>query len=180
MEEGAAAARPPRASPRVSRCATMQDRAVAAVRQRDEAIEAEHGPSAVWAVVSHGDVIKSILADAVGSHLDQFQRIVVDPASVSIVRFTAARPFVLTVNSHARRPVLARAPAQDGSGAEPQATGTRRSGAAPVRHPLGPRPRLVDMPLVHSFDPPDRFVTGTVGEPGARTFFLRRAGAAGW
>jgi probable phosphomutase (TIGR03848 family) len=79
----------------------MSDRAVAAVRQRDEAIEAEHGPGAVWAVVSHGDVIKSILADAVGSHLDQFQRIVVDPASVSIVRFTAARPFVLTVNSHA-------------------------------------------------------------------------------
>jgi uncharacterized repeat protein (TIGR03847 family) len=29
------------------------------------------------------------------------------------------------------------------------------------------------MPLVHSFDPPDRFVTGTVGEPGARTFFLQ-------
>lgn len=30
-----------------------------------------------------------------------------------------------------------------------------------------------DMPLVHSFDPPDRFVVGTVGEPGQRTFFLQ-------
>jgi len=29
------------------------------------------------------------------------------------------------------------------------------------------------MPVVHSFDPPERFVTGTVGEPGARTFFLQ-------
>ncbi|WP_114423237.1 DUF3090 family protein [Nocardioides houyundeii] len=29
------------------------------------------------------------------------------------------------------------------------------------------------MPLVHSFDPPERFVTGTVGEPGMRTFFLQ-------
>ncbi|MBE7324435.1 DUF3090 family protein [Nocardioides sp. Y6] len=29
------------------------------------------------------------------------------------------------------------------------------------------------MPVVHSFDPPDRFVTGTVGEPGQRTFFLQ-------
>ncbi|GGD25689.1 DUF3090 family protein [Nocardioides daphniae] len=29
------------------------------------------------------------------------------------------------------------------------------------------------MPLVHSFDPPERFVTGTVGEPGHRTFFLQ-------
>ena len=34
------------------------------------------------------------------------------------------------------------------------------------------------MPVVHRFDPPERFVPGTVGEPGARTFFLQaRAGA---
>ena len=33
------------------------------------------------------------------------------------------------------------------------------------------------MPIVHAYDPPERFVTGTVGEPGARTFFLQaRAG----
>ncbi len=29
------------------------------------------------------------------------------------------------------------------------------------------------MPVIHEFDPPDRFVVGTVGEPGARTFFLQ-------
>jgi uncharacterized repeat protein (TIGR03847 family) len=28
-------------------------------------------------------------------------------------------------------------------------------------------------PLVHSFDPPERFVVGTVGPPGQRTFFLQ-------
>ena len=28
-------------------------------------------------------------------------------------------------------------------------------------------------PLIHGFDPPERFVTGTVGEPGQRTFFLQ-------
>lgn len=28
-------------------------------------------------------------------------------------------------------------------------------------------------PIVHGFDPPERFVAGTVGEPGARTFFLQ-------
>ncbi|HET8559020.1 MAG TPA: DUF3090 family protein [Marmoricola sp.] len=33
-------------------------------------------------------------------------------------------------------------------------------------------------PVVHSYDPPERFVPGTVGEPGQRTFFLQaRAGA---
>ena len=34
------------------------------------------------------------------------------------------------------------------------------------------------MPLIHEFDPPERFVVGTVGEPGQRTFFIQaRAGA---
>ena len=47
---------------------------------------------------SHGDVIKAILADALGLHLDQFQRIVVDPCSVSVVRYTETRPYVLRVN----------------------------------------------------------------------------------
>jgi probable phosphomutase (TIGR03848 family) len=79
----------------------MQDRAVAAVRRHDRAVEEEHGPDAVWVAVSHGDVIKSVLADALGSHLDHFQRIHVDPASVSIVRYTETRPFVLGVNTHA-------------------------------------------------------------------------------
>jgi len=33
-------------------------------------------------------------------------------------------------------------------------------------------------PVVHEFDPPERFVAGTVGPPGQRTFFLQaRAGA---
>jgi probable phosphomutase (TIGR03848 family) len=79
--------------------ADMSARAVAAVRRWDAAVEAEHGPDAVWVAVSHGDVIKAILADALGSHLDTFQRIVVDPASLSVVRYTPMRPFVLTMNS---------------------------------------------------------------------------------
>jgi probable phosphomutase (TIGR03848 family) len=78
----------------------MEARAVAAVRRRDAAIEAEHGAGAVWVAVSHGDIIKSVLADALGMHLDLFQRIHVDPASVSIVRYTATRPYVLASNTH--------------------------------------------------------------------------------
>lgn len=69
--------------------AAMQARSVAAVRRHDAAFEAEHGPGAVWVAVSHGDIIKSILADALGMHLDLFQRIDVGPASVSIVRYGA-------------------------------------------------------------------------------------------
>ena len=79
----------------------MQDRAVAAVRRHDRLVAEEHGEDAVWVAVSHGDVIKSVLADALGTHLDQFQRIVVDPASVSIVRYTDTRPYVLATNTSA-------------------------------------------------------------------------------
>ena len=74
--------------------AQTQARAVAAVREWN----AKLGPDAVWLACSHGDVIKAILADALGLHLDQFQRIVVDPASVSVVTYTETRPFVLRVN----------------------------------------------------------------------------------
>ncbi|WP_120337330.1 MSMEG_4193 family putative phosphomutase [Cryobacterium soli] len=81
--------------------ATMQSRSVAAIRRLDAAFEAEHGPGAVWVAVSHGDIIKSILADALGMHLDLFQRINVGPASVSIVRYGAARPSVIATNTDA-------------------------------------------------------------------------------
>jgi probable phosphomutase (TIGR03848 family) len=76
----------------------MQARAVDAVRAHDAAVTERHGPDALWAAVSHGDVIKSIVADALGLHLDEFQRIVVDPASVSVVRYSPLRPFVVHVN----------------------------------------------------------------------------------
>jgi len=78
----------------------MSARAVAAVRDRDAALDAEVGEHAVWLAVSHGDVIKAILADALGMHLDAFQRITVDPASFSVVRYTPHRAFVVTMNSH--------------------------------------------------------------------------------
>ena len=74
--------------------AQTQARAVAAVRSWNATL----GPDAVWLACSHGDVIKAILADALGLHLDQFQRIVVDPASISVVTYTETRPFVVRVN----------------------------------------------------------------------------------
>ncbi|GAB7189511.1 histidine phosphatase family protein [Kineococcus sp. NUM-3379] len=76
----------------------MQQRALDAVREHDARVGAEHGEDAVWVAVSHGDVIKAVLADALGLHLDLFQRIGVDPCSVSAVRYTAVRPFVLRTN----------------------------------------------------------------------------------
>ncbi|GAA1587903.1 histidine phosphatase family protein [Actinoplanes couchii] len=78
--------------------ADMSARAVAAVRAWDTRVTAEHGDGAVWLACSHGDVIKAIVADALGLHLDQFQRIVADPASITVIRYTPTRPFVVRVN----------------------------------------------------------------------------------
>ena len=62
----------------------------------------------LWVACTHGDVIKSVLADALGTHLDSFQRITADPASMSVIRYTALRPFVMHVN-HTGTPIAAAA-----------------------------------------------------------------------
>ncbi|MFN8196121.1 MAG: histidine phosphatase family protein [Nocardioidaceae bacterium] len=113
----------------------MQARAVSAVRRHEAAVVAEHGPHAVWVAVSHGDVIKAVLADALGLHLDLFQRIQVDPASVSVVRYTPDRPYVLGMNTHegaldwtaAKPPARRRRGAEVGGGAGPEKAPSRRS-----------------------------------------------------
>jgi probable phosphomutase (TIGR03848 family) len=78
--------------------AGMQARAVAAVRRHDARMAEAHGPHAVWLACSHGDVIKAVLADALATHLDNFQRIMVDTCSISVIHYTPTRPFVARVN----------------------------------------------------------------------------------
>lgn len=78
--------------------AQVQARAVAAVRDHDRRLAEEHGNDVLWVACTHGDVIKSVVADALGTHLDSFQRITADPASMSVIRYTPARPFVVHVN----------------------------------------------------------------------------------
>jgi probable phosphoglycerate mutase len=65
-----------------------QHRAVSAIREWN----ARLGESAVYLVCSHGDIIKAIVADALGLHLDQFQRIHADPASLTAIRYTGLPP----------------------------------------------------------------------------------------
>jgi probable phosphoglycerate mutase len=81
--------------------AGVQERAVAAIRDWN----ARLGPKATYLVCSHGDVIKSIIADSLGMHLDMFQRIQVDPCSLSMIRYTPLRPFVVRLNDTATAPV---------------------------------------------------------------------------
>jgi probable phosphomutase (TIGR03848 family) len=121
--------------------AAMQARAVSAVRRHDAAVTAQYGHKAVWAAVSHGDVIKSVLADAFGMHLDLFQRISVGPASVSIVQYGAGNPRVIATNTDAgdltwlREAVVdADAPVGGGAGADESEHGDT-SGAPASQRP---------------------------------------------
>jgi probable phosphomutase (TIGR03848 family) len=65
----------------------MHARLVEAARDWDARIGAEHGADAVWLMCTHGDNIKAIVADALGLHLDLFQRIVPHPGSVTAIRY---------------------------------------------------------------------------------------------
>jgi probable phosphomutase (TIGR03848 family) len=72
----------------------MQHRAVAAVREWNSKL----GKDATYLVCSHGDVIKAIVADSLGLHLDQCQRIQADPCSLTVIRYTTLRPFLVRLN----------------------------------------------------------------------------------
>ncbi len=71
-----------------------QARGVTAVREWNERL----GPDATWLLCSHGDVIRTVVADALGMHLDMYHRITVDPCSLTVVRYGDHRPFVRRIN----------------------------------------------------------------------------------
>lgn len=77
----------------------MQARAV----EELDAIVAAH-PSQTVLVVSHSDVIKATVAHYVGLHLDLFQRLVVSPASLSVLSFTPMGPRLVCLNDTAHLP----------------------------------------------------------------------------
>jgi probable phosphoglycerate mutase len=77
----------------------MQARAVAEL----DAIVAAH-PAQTVVAVSHADVLKAALAHYTGMHLDLFQRLVVSPASLSVLSFTPMGPRLVCLNDAAHIP----------------------------------------------------------------------------
>lgn len=95
----------------------MQQRAVGAIRDWN----ARLGPEACYLVCSHGDVIKAILADSLGMHIDLMQRIQIDPCSLSVIRYTPLRPFVLRMNDTGGSTAGLARPAVKGAGQQEDA-----------------------------------------------------------
>lgn len=74
--------------------AEMQTRMITTVQRL-----AERHRGGVVVCVSHADPIKAVMSHAAGAHLDQFQRLVISPCSISALLVGAHTPIVLTVNS---------------------------------------------------------------------------------
>jgi len=72
----------------------LQTRMVAAVTRL-----AERHPGGTIVVVSHADPIKTLVAHAMGTPLDLFQRFVIAPASITVIAWRREAPLVLTINS---------------------------------------------------------------------------------
>lgn len=97
--------------------AAMSARAVAAVRRWNEIV----GPEGIWLACTHGDIIKAIVADALGMHLDSFQRIHVAPGSLTVIKYTPVRPFLMRLSDDgplAVEPASTTSDAPVGGGAE--------------------------------------------------------------
>ena len=65
----------------------MANRASTCIREWDDRLSRQHGENVIWAAVSHGDVIKAICADALNLPLRNFQRIAVEPLSISVIQY---------------------------------------------------------------------------------------------
>ncbi|MCF6523238.1 histidine phosphatase family protein [Streptomyces sp. JJ36] len=107
----------------------MQARAVAAVRDWNARIAAEHGPRACYLMCAHGDIIKAVVADALGLHLDLFQRITAGPGSLTALRYTPLRPFLLRLGDTGETDSLA-PPEEDPEGAPANGTAGGAAGGS--------------------------------------------------
>jgi probable phosphoglycerate mutase len=125
----------------------MRDVQIRAVNAIEKLIQ-KH-PRQTVAVVSHSDVIKMILTHYLGMHLDQFQRLEISPASLSVIAMGAGRPTVVQINeSHYLPP-----PPKHVHKAFAEAYEAKRAATS--------------------------ITVDAVGQPGSRTFYLQAAHGQG-
>ncbi len=125
----------------------VQTRLVAAI---DEIIAAH--PHQIVAVVSHADPIKAALSHYLGLDLNNFQRLAIDPASVSVVFFGEQRPVLYRLNDKGDLPMLDPATRKEDE---------RKENLMPEAN------------IVYDLKPATHITVGAMGVPGKRTFYLQ-------
>jgi probable phosphomutase (TIGR03848 family) len=144
----------------------MQHRAVAAVRDWN----ARLGKDATYLICSHGDVIKAIVADSLGLHLDQCQRIQADPCSLTVIRYTPLRPFLVRMNDRGGGvdDLMPRADGHVRAAAHSDAAVGGGSGGADAGEPANGRPEM-DTAMVNGASSIPAGAAATSGQPPADT-----------
>ena len=144
----------------------MQHRAVAAVRDWN----ARLGKDATYLICSHGDVIKAIVADSLGLHLDQCQRIQADPCSLTVIRYTPLRPFLVRMNDRGGGvdDLMPRADGHARGAARSDAAVGGGSGGADAGESANGRPEI-DTAMVNGASSIPAGAAATSGQPSADT-----------
>ncbi|MBI4786806.1 MAG: DUF3090 family protein [Chloroflexi bacterium] len=136
--------------------AEMQTRMVAAL----DAIVAAH-PNQVVAVVSHADPLKSAIAHYLSMDLNQFQRIAISPASVTVFFFGEHSPVLFRLNDSAKLPSFKIEPPKPKSTPEAQDPERKEKTAMPEAN------------ILYDLNPVTHITAGVIGKPGKRTFYLQ-------
>jgi len=131
----------------------VQARMVAAI----DSIVAAH-PNQVVAIVSHADPLKAAIAHYLAMDLNQFQRIAINPASVSVIMFGENGPVVLKVNDTEKLPALGPAPEKK----DDQKDDERKEKKA-----------MPEANMLYDLNPVTHITAGAIGTPGKRTFYLQ-------
>lgn len=132
----------------------VQTRMVAAI----DAIVATH-PQQIVAVVSHADPLKAVIAHYLGLDLNQYQRLVISPASITVFFFGERGPMLFRLNDSDKLPAFKPEPKQAGR--------ERKEGEA-----------MPEIRLLYDLNPVTHITAGAIGTPGKRTFYLQgRQGA---
>jgi uncharacterized repeat protein (TIGR03847 family) len=142
----------------------VQTRMVAAI----EEIRRKH-PDGIVAVVSHADPLKSVVAHYLNWDLNQFQRIAISPASVTVIQVSDEGAALLRSNDTGPLPKFEK-PKK-----EKPAEQDKQDKKEPEEDETGHKDehKMAEANIVHDMNPVSRVTVGAIGEPGQRTFFLQ-------
>jgi probable phosphomutase (TIGR03848 family)/uncharacterized repeat protein (TIGR03847 family) len=137
-----------------------------------EAIAREHAHSIV-ALVSHADPLKSLIAHFLNWDLNQFQRIAINPASVSIVALDDGKATLLLLNHCGDLPKLEKPKLEKPPINITTEQGTLPAEPAALDDARKEEQKMPESNILYDLNPVSRITAEAQGEPGHRVFYLQ-------
>lgn len=146
----------------------VQTRMVAAI----EEIRAKH-PDGIVAIVSHADPLKSVVAHYLNWDLNNFQRIAINPASVTVISVDDKSAALLRSNDTGPLPKFEKPKPRKVESETATEAKTEAQAKEPNETDKKEERKMAEANIVHDLNPVSRVTVGALGEPGQRTFFLQ-------